>query len=298
MAKELFWRAAAAGSTREGKEWSGGFREQGSGGTGGGGVGRGGELGKCSALGQLRYCSECCLRGVFRFCGNRDGRLVGRLGRQCRGEVKREGETRAWERRDEGQGGVGGVKRLGETALAGWVPEVKALAGEGKQGKSYATAFCTCAFFLAAASVAALAADPGPGSNAAEFAVLCGAYRAAKAVQDSAERMRAEIESLEAVGREGQWSKRQEDQEAVTELARHGRRRSATRSPRAVAESLAKLAERYAMQAIYGSEKAGMNSKVPDAEDETNALLTMLRGIEDTNGGFDEEATTRGSSCR
>ncbi|KAH8614408.1 hypothetical protein ERJ75_000690700 [Trypanosoma vivax] len=54
MAKALFWRATAAGSTREGKEWSGGFREQGSGGTGGGGVGRGGELGKCSALGQLR----------------------------------------------------------------------------------------------------------------------------------------------------------------------------------------------------------------------------------------------------
>ncbi|KAH8612304.1 hypothetical protein ERJ75_000902000 [Trypanosoma vivax] len=63
--------------------------------------------------------------------------------------------------------------------------------------------FCTCAFLLAAASVAALGADPGSGSNAAEFAVRCGAYREAKAVKDSAEQMRDGIESFVAVGREG-----------------------------------------------------------------------------------------------
>ncbi|KAH8614412.1 hypothetical protein ERJ75_000690500 [Trypanosoma vivax] len=80
--------------------------------------------------------------------------------------------------------------------------------------------FCTCAFFLAAASVAALAPDPGPRTNAAEFAVLCSAYRAAKAVQDSAEQMRAEIEKFAAVGEGGTWPKRQEDKEGVTALAR------------------------------------------------------------------------------
>ncbi|KAH8614422.1 Trypanosomal VSG domain [Trypanosoma vivax] len=155
--------------------------------------------------------------------------------------------------------------------------------------------FCTCAFLLAAASVAALAADPGPGSNAAEFAVLCGAYRAAKAVKDSAERMRAGIESLEAVGREGHVAEETGGPGSGDGIGPNtGVGEARTRSPRAVAESLAKLAERYAMQAIYGSKQAGNEHRVPDAEDETNALLTMLRASTDTNGGFDEEGNDEG----
>ncbi|CCD20630.1 hypothetical protein, conserved in T. vivax [Trypanosoma vivax Y486] len=154
--------------------------------------------------------------------------------------------------------------------------------------------FCTCAFFLAAASVAALAADPGPGSNAAEFAVLCGAYRAAKAVQDSAERMRAGIESLEAVGREGHVAEETGGPGSGDGIGTQPSVGSVrTRSPRAIADDLAKMAESYAMQAIYGS-KQGTGQQVPDAEAATNKLLTMLRGSTTTNGGFDEEGNDEG----
>ncbi|CCD18653.1 hypothetical protein, conserved in T. vivax, (fragment), partial [Trypanosoma vivax Y486] len=155
--------------------------------------------------------------------------------------------------------------------------------------------FCGCAFLLAAASVAALAQDPGPGSNAAEFAVLCGAYRAAKAVQDSAEQMRAEIEKFVAVGREGHVVEETGGQGGGAGIGPHEAVGEAgTKGPRAIAAGLAKLAESYAMQAIYGTEEVGSEQKVPDAEDETNALLTMLRGTKAENGGFDEEGNDEG----
>ncbi|KAH8612316.1 hypothetical protein ERJ75_000903400 [Trypanosoma vivax] len=80
--------------------------------------------------------------------------------------------------------------------------------------------FCTCAFLLAAASVAALGEDPGSESNAAEFAVRCGAYRVQKAEKDSAEQMRDGNESFAAVGREEHVVEETEDREAVTVLER------------------------------------------------------------------------------
>ncbi|KAH8612323.1 hypothetical protein ERJ75_000902800 [Trypanosoma vivax] len=156
--------------------------------------------------------------------------------------------------------------------------------------------FCTCAFLLAAASVAALGADPGSGSNAAEFAVRCGAYRVAKAVKDSAEQMRDGIESFAAVGREGH---------VVEETGGPGSgdgigtepsvgREDAERDPKTIADDLAKMAESYAMQAIYGSKQGRDGQQVPDTEDKTNALLTMLRGSEAANGGFDAEGNEAG----
>ncbi|KAH8604434.1 hypothetical protein ERJ75_001719400 [Trypanosoma vivax] len=122
--------------------------------------------------------------------------------------------------------------------------------------------FCTCAFFLAAASVAALAADPGPGSNAAEFAVLCGAYRAAQAVKDSAEQMRDETESFAAVGREEHVVEETGQRGTGEGIGpRTGVGEAGTRSPRAVADGLTKMAESYAMQAIYGSRQQGAEDR-------------------------------------
>ncbi|KAH8614409.1 hypothetical protein ERJ75_000690100 [Trypanosoma vivax] len=80
--------------------------------------------------------------------------------------------------------------------------------------------FCGCAFFLAAASVTALAQDPGPGTNAAEFAVLCGAYRAAKEVQASAEHVRAEIEKVAGVGTKATCTKKQVESARVRKMDR------------------------------------------------------------------------------
>ncbi|KAH8603895.1 hypothetical protein ERJ75_001775000 [Trypanosoma vivax] len=51
------------------------------------------------------------------------------------------------------------------------------------------------------------------------------------------------------------WSKRQEDQEAVTVLERTERRQGDAEATKAVADDLAKMAESYAMQAIYGSKQ-------------------------------------------
>ncbi|KAH8612342.1 hypothetical protein ERJ75_000899500 [Trypanosoma vivax] len=155
---------------------------------------------------------------------------VGRLGRQCRGEVKRRGRRAPGAGEMRGKEG-GWCEKVWGTALAGWVPEVKALAGGGNKERVMQRLFCTCAFFLAAASVAALGADRA-GSNAAEFAVLCGAYRAAKAVQDSAEQCAPESKALKQLEERDMWSKRQEDQEAVTALARSGRRRRANTKPK------------------------------------------------------------------
>ncbi|KAH8612312.1 hypothetical protein ERJ75_000903100 [Trypanosoma vivax] len=54
------------------------------------------------------------------------------------------------------------------------------------------------------------------------------------------------------------------------------------------------MAESYAMQAIYGSKQGRDGQQVPDTEDKTNALLTMLRGSEAANGGFDAEGNEAG----
>ncbi|CCD20870.1 hypothetical protein, conserved in T. vivax [Trypanosoma vivax Y486] len=155
--------------------------------------------------------------------------------------------------------------------------------------------FCTCAFLLAAASVAALAADPGPGSPAAEFAVLCGDYREAKAVKDSAEQMRDGIESFVAVGREGHVVEETGGQGSGDGIGTQPSVGSArTRSPRAVADDLAKMAESYAMQEIYGSKKEGTGQQLPVAEAATNKLLTIVRGSTTTAKGFDEDGNEAG----
>ncbi|KAH8604430.1 hypothetical protein ERJ75_001719000 [Trypanosoma vivax] len=153
--------------------------------------------------------------------------------------------------------------------------------------------FCTCAFLLAAASVAALAADRA-GSQPQSFAVLCGDYREAKAVKDSAEQMRDGIESFVAVGREGHVVEETGGQGSGDGIGTQPSVGSArTRSPRAVADDLAKMAESYAMQEIYGSKK-GTGQQLPVAEAATNKLLTMLRGSTTTAKGFDEDGNEAG----
>ncbi|KAH8612348.1 hypothetical protein ERJ75_000899600 [Trypanosoma vivax] len=170
-----------------------------------------------------------------------------------------------------GQGGVGGVKGLGETALAGWVPEVKALAGEGKQGKSYANGFFALVhFFLLRHRWRRWQRTRGREATPQSFAVLCGAYREAKAVKDSAEQMRERIESFAAVGREGH---------VVEETGGPGsgdgigtqpsRRQRATQEPRAVADDLAKMARATRCRRFTAASR-GSEQKVPDAEDATN----------------------------
>ncbi|KAH8603905.1 hypothetical protein ERJ75_001774000 [Trypanosoma vivax] len=153
--------------------------------------------------------------------------------------------------------------------------------------------FCTCAFLLAAASVAALGRTRGREAQPQSLRCWCGDYREAKAVKDSAEQMRDGIESFVAVGREGHVVEETEGPGSGDGIGTQPSVGSArTRSPRAVADDLAKMAESYAMQEIYGS-KQGTGQQVPDAEAATNKLLTMLRGSTTTAKGFDEEATRR-----
>ncbi|KAH8614910.1 hypothetical protein ERJ75_000639700 [Trypanosoma vivax] len=108
--------------------------------------------------------------------------------------------------------------------------------------------------------------------------------------------MRDEIERFAAVGRE-EHVLEETGQPGTgagigprTEVGEAG-----TRSPRALATSLAEMAESYAMQAIYGSKQAGADGQQgTDAENATNKLLTMLRGEETTNGGFDADGNDAG----
>ncbi|KAH8614912.1 hypothetical protein ERJ75_000639900 [Trypanosoma vivax] len=158
--------------------------------------------------------------------------------------------------------------------------------------------FCTCAFLLAAASVASLGAGPGHGKHSRRFAVLCGDYREAKAVKDSAEQARGEIEILEAVGREGHVVEETGGPgsgEGIGTQPSVGSVR--TRSPRAVADDLAKMAESYAMQEIYGS-KQGTGQQVPDAEAATNSCSRCCAARRPQPKDLTRTATTRGSSCR
>ncbi|KAH8612322.1 hypothetical protein ERJ75_000902400 [Trypanosoma vivax] len=112
--------------------------------------------------------------------------------------------------------------------------------------------------------------------------------------------MRDGIESFAAVGREGH---------VVEETGGPGSgdgigtqpsvgREDAERDPKTIADDLAKMAESYAMQAIYGSKQGRDGQQVPDTEDKTNALLTMLRGSTAAKEDLTRKATRRGSSCR
>ncbi|CCD20674.1 hypothetical protein, conserved in T. vivax [Trypanosoma vivax Y486] len=108
--------------------------------------------------------------------------------------------------------------------------------------------------------------------------------------------MRDETESFAAVGRE---------EHVVEETGQRGTGEGIgprtgvgeawTRSPRAVADGLTKMAESYAMQAVYGSRQQGAEGqKGPDGDNATNKLLTMLRGKGTTNGGFDQRGNDEG----
>ncbi|KAH8614852.1 hypothetical protein ERJ75_000646500 [Trypanosoma vivax] len=154
--------------------------------------------------------------------------------------------------------------------------------------------FCTCAFLLAAASVAALGADPGPGSNAAEFAVLCGALQGSAGSKGfggaNARRNRTLCSS---------WTRRtcaRRDRTPGTGAGIGPRTEvgeAGTRSPRALATSLAEMAEATRCRQFTAASRRELTAAGDGRRKRDNKLLTMLRG-EDTNGGFDADGNDAG----
>ncbi|KAH8612310.1 hypothetical protein ERJ75_000902900 [Trypanosoma vivax] len=112
--------------------------------------------------------------------------------------------------------------------------------------------------------------------------------------------MRDGIESFAAVGREGH---------VVEETGGPGSgdgigtepsvgREDAERDPKTIADDLAKMAESYAMQAIYGSKQGRDGQQVPDTEDKTTRYSRCCAARRPQTEDLTRKATRRGSSCR
>ncbi|KAH8614954.1 hypothetical protein ERJ75_000635700 [Trypanosoma vivax] len=148
--------------------------------------------------------------------------------------------------------------------------------------------FCTSAFF----ACCGIGGGAGSGSRTGkQRRRVCGAVRRLQEREGSKGRggtMRHEIESFAAVGREENVLEEQGQRGTGEGIGpRTAVNEARTASPRKIAARLTKLAEGYAMQAVYGTEEVGSEEqKVPDAEDKTNAATHNAPRIGDHKRGL------------